>query len=171
MPGMTGEPHDPTGKLDRLRTMLATEMPIAQPLGIRVVGFEDGRLSLQAPLAQNQNHQGTAFAGSVNGLATLAGWGRVWLALLAADVDAELVIQDSSIRYLHPVTADFTASCAPPEQSALERLTTAVRKHGRGRITMAVSVRVHEHVVAEFEGRYVALASATRGREDGAPSR
>lgn len=159
------------GRLIRLKSKLAQEMPVTQALGVTVPGFQNGRLVLRAPLEQNKNHQGTAFAGSVNGLATLAGWARVWLALIEAEVEAGLVIQDSSIRYLHPVTGDFTAACAPPEPDDLDRLIRAVRKHGRGRITMSVSVRAEGEPVAEFVGRYVAITSHGRGHAGHAPSR
>lgn len=168
---MSTESSAPQGRLTRLKSKLAQEMPVTQSLGVSVVGLEGGWLVLGAPLEQNRNHQGTAFAGSVNALATLAGWARVWLALLEAEVAAGLVIQDSSIRYLLPVTSDFTASCAPPDPADLDKLIETVRKHGRGRITMTVSVRVGGRPVAEFVGRYVALGTAGRGRARHAPSR
>src|SRR5215813_9400375 len=95
--------------LEALKAILRTEMPVTQHLGIEVAGYRGGVLSLRAPLAANVNHKGTAFGGSLNVIATLACWSSLWMALLEQRVAGEIVIQDSSIRYLRPVNADFTA--------------------------------------------------------------
>ncbi|MEP6472510.1 MAG: YiiD C-terminal domain-containing protein, partial [Gemmatimonadota bacterium] len=71
----------------RLSTLLATEIPLAGRLGVTVVGTRDGALVLSAPLAFNRNHEGTAFGGSLNAVATLAGWSAVWLAVQEAGLD------------------------------------------------------------------------------------
>ena len=62
---------------DSLQRLLNTELPITRHLGLRVLVADPGRVILNAPLAPNRNHKGTAFAGSLNALATLAGWS--WL--------------------------------------------------------------------------------------------
>jgi thioesterase domain-containing protein len=90
--------------LRALRAKLAREMPVTQSLGIRVVGRQDGGLVLEAPLAANINHTGTAFAGSLNAAATLAGWGTVWLLLRERGIRAHVVLQDSTVHYVRPVT-------------------------------------------------------------------
>ncbi|TFG38857.1 MAG: thioesterase, partial [Candidatus Aminicenantes bacterium] len=56
-------------------------MPITKALGLRVIGRDGTDLIFSAPLAPNINHKGTAFAGSLNATATLAGWGTIWLLL------------------------------------------------------------------------------------------
>ena len=69
------------GLLARLGEVLAAELPITQSLGIRVESRSGGGLVLWLPLAANRNHKGAVFAGSLNAVATLAGWGALWLAL------------------------------------------------------------------------------------------
>ena len=150
--------------LTALRTKLATEMPVTQHLGITVAGIDDGTLVLQAPLEANRNHQGTAFAGSLNALATLAGWSAVWLLVHDGGLDARVVIQDSSIRYLRPVTSDFAARCARPAAAAIDRLLETVRKKGRGRIELEVSVVDSGGPAVHFVGRYVVSRGPSGGR-------
>ena len=96
--------------LAELRATLAREMPVTQHLGVEVVGRLGEALTLSAPLAANRNHQGTAFGGSLNAIATLACWSALWLALRDAEQPGVVLIQDSAIRYLRPVTTDFTAT-------------------------------------------------------------
>ena len=96
--------------LDALRTVWQEELPITGALGIAVVSAPPGALVLQMPLAPNRNHKGTAFAGSLSALTTLAGWSLLWLALREAGDHAHVVIQDSSMRYLKPVHSDAIAS-------------------------------------------------------------
>ena len=47
-------------------------------MGVKVESLDEDYLTLFAALAPNINHIGTAFGGSLHGLATLACWGVVW---------------------------------------------------------------------------------------------
>jgi thioesterase domain-containing protein len=144
-----------TPSLNALRQTLRTEMPVTQHLGIEAVSYRGGVLTLKAPLAANVNHQGTAFGGSLNAIATLACWGVLWLALRERGLTGEAVIQDSSIRFLRPVGDDFTARAGPPDPEALERLIAAIRRRGRGRIGLSAEVLDRGGVAVSFTGRYV----------------
>lgn len=151
-----------TPPLEALRATLRTEMPVTQHLGIEPAGYRHGVLTLRAPLAANVNHKGTAFGGSLNAIATLAGWSVLWLALREHDLPGEVVIQDSTVRYLRPVTGDFQARSGPPEPEALSRLLSAVRRRGRGRISLVAEVEDQGGVAVSFSGRYVVHAPAAR---------
>jgi thioesterase domain-containing protein len=140
--------------LAELRATLAREMPVTQHLGVEVVGRRGEALTLSAPLAANRNHQGTAFGGSLNAIATLACWSALWLALRDAEQPGVVLIQDSAIRYLRPVTTDFTATAElAPEK--IERLLDMIRRRGRGRITIAATVSDQSGPAVTFTGRYV----------------
>jgi thioesterase domain-containing protein len=132
-------------------------MPVTQRLGVRLVEIRHGAVSLRAPFAANTNHAGTAFAGSLNAIATLSGWATVWLLLREREIQAQVVIQDSAVRYLRPVTGDFETLCTPPSQDAIAHLVTAVTRRGKGRIELAIAVRDHQGDAVQFRGRYVAL--------------
>ena len=143
---------------EALRGKLATEIPVTQHLGVEVVRADAGGLWLSAPLSRNVNHEGTAFAGSINAVATLAAWGWTWLMLRRRNVVAHVVLQDSTIRYLLPIEGDFSAHCNAATGVSFERFLHALERHGRGRLGLTVDVRVADRTVATFEGRYVALA-------------
>lgn len=142
--------------LDALRRVWAADMPITAALGITVDAWDEDALTLAMPLAPNRNHKGTAFAGSLGAMATLAGWSTLWLLAREAGMRAHVVIQDSSMHYLLPARSDVFARCERPDETALATLWRAFRRYGRGRIPLHVDVLDdEENVVAAFAGRYV----------------
>ncbi|MFI5209739.1 MAG: YiiD C-terminal domain-containing protein [Gemmatimonadales bacterium] len=145
-------------RLAELRATLANEMPVTQHLGIEVVGRREEGPLLRAPLASNRNHQGTAFGGSLNAIATLACWSAIWLALREAEAPGIVVIQDSTIRYLRPVTTDFTA-VADLSALKIEQLMATIRRRGRGRITVTATVSDAAGPAVTFTGRYVVASN------------
>lgn len=147
-----------------LQRLLNTELPITVPLGLIVEEANAARVVLRAPLAPNRNHRGTAFAGSLNAVATLAAWS--WLTRYLADsaLNGQVVLQDSSITYTHPVSSDFTAIATAPEEPTIARFMATFRRSGRGRLRLTVEVSDAAGVAATFTGRYVAQRAAVPAR-------
>jgi thioesterase domain-containing protein len=143
--------------IQELQQTLEHEIPLTQRLELRALTYDEQGLTLGAPLAPNINHKRTAFAGSLNAVATLAGWGLLWLVLREREIPAQVVIQDSSCNYLRPVNEDFTAFCQKPTLARIERAMEALRKHGRARVELRVEVRTATGVVVSFSGRYVMI--------------
>jgi thioesterase domain-containing protein len=141
----------------RLEAALAREIPLSRAIGITVASWDGRTVRLAAPLAPNVNHQDTAFGGSLSAAATLAGWSALWLLLDAHGMQHQVVIQDASIEYMHPVTADFTVECALPEVSTVERFLTTLRERDRARLGLVATVGSPGRELVRFQGRYVAL--------------
>lgn len=139
-----------------LSATLATHFPVSRHLGVRVREASARRVILDAPLAPNRNRSGTAFAGSLNALATLAGWSWLTLHLEAEGLDPEVVLQDSSITYLKPAGSAFRAVCVAPDAAELERFGTTLARRGKARLRVAVTLVTKAGPVATFTGRYVA---------------
>lgn len=141
--------------LQELQETFFTEIPITQHIGISVASYDNRCLTLSAPLERNINHQRTAFAGSLNALVTLAGWGMLWIILKELGMTAVIVIQDSSSNYLRPVTGDFAASCYKPDQGQLAKLKNMLKKKGVARLELRAEIRQGQDVAVAFKGRYV----------------
>jgi len=141
----------------RLQAALAREIPLSRAIGITVASWDGRTVTLAAPLAPNVNHQDTAFGGSLSAAATLAGWSALWLLLDAHGLEHRVVIQDASIEYRHPVTADFTVECALPEASTVDRFLATLRERGRARLGLVATIGSRGEELVRFEGRYVAL--------------
>ena len=133
-----------------LARVLMEELPITQSLGIGVATAEVNRVVLTLPLAANRNHKGTVFAGSLNAVATLAGWS-----------------QDATIRYLEPAHGDVRATCSGVDPAELDRAMAILTRRGRARVALAVEVHdPDQRLVATLAGRYVIHR---RGRDDLTP--
>jgi thioesterase domain-containing protein len=141
-----------------LGRVLAFELPITQHLGITVEQADVAGVALRLPLAPNRNHQGTMFAGSLNAVATLAGWAAVWLEVARAGLSAAVVVQDSSIDYFRPVAGDCAARCDPPPAAARDRFLATLARHRRARLAVTVTITVGDEPAGRFHGRFVALA-------------
>lgn len=142
--------------LKELERTLHEDIPITTQLGITVLEYEADSLALKAPLDANINHKGTAFAGSIYAVATLAGWGLIWLLLREAEIAARIVIQESSIRYRLPITQDMVAICSKPSPARLEQFFVMLRRKGIARLELQTQIREGGHTAVEFTGRYVA---------------
>ena len=143
----------------RLQHELLADIPLARAMQLAVESFDGELLALVAPLAPNVNDKGCAFGGSLASVMTLAGWGLPRLALDAEGVEAEIYVQDSTIRYLAPVWHDFSAIARVAEGESLQAFVVALRERGKARL------RVHCRVplpgggdAATLEARFVALA-------------
>lgn len=146
-----------TSCLVELQETLNHEIPLTAHLGLRVAAYESGSLILAAPLAPNINHKDTAFAGSLNAVVTLAGWSLLWLVLREHRLPGKVVIQDSTIRYLRPVTRDFEARCNLPPTAELEQFVRVLRRKGRARLELHATIEEDGLRAVEFSGRYVVL--------------
>lgn len=143
---------------DRLRELQETfyrEIPITKYLGITVDSYDGERLTLKAPIGANINHKQTAFAGSLNSLVTLSGWGLLWIVLKELDITASIVIQDSTNSYLRPVTRDFSASCHKPDPANIVKLENTLRTKGKARLELRSEIHEEGEVAVSFKGRYV----------------
>ncbi len=143
--------------LQELQETLLREIPITRYLGLHVDDYRNNRLILSAPLAANINHKQSVFAGSLNAVASLAGWGRLWLLLKEYGIPGEIAIQDSTSNYIHPVKNDFTAICQPLSTEQEQQIATALEKHGKARVELNAEICSGDTTAMTFKGRYVVL--------------
>ncbi len=149
-------PGSPSFGTDYLQHRLASEFPLARHIGIVVHSADDTGMELRAPLAPNFNDKGTAFGGSLYSLAVLTGWAWVARYLSVHELDADAVIQESTIRYLLPVAGEFRASLSAPSHAQIEKFRKMLQRAGRGRICLRVDVHCGHALAARFEGVFAA---------------
>ncbi len=144
---------DETVLLEQLQHTLVAMPPVAA-MGIRIAGYDNGVLRMQAPLDVNVNDKGNAFGGSLASVMTLSGWALVSMRLGLAGKQAEVYVADSSIRYRAPVYGDLLATARLAPEQDWDDFLTLFTKRGRARVTVRAAI---EGGAAEFEGRFVAL--------------
>ena len=122
---------------------------------MRVESYDGQQLVLAAPLTLNHNHLGTAFGGSLAAVATLAGYGFLWLEL--GDRGAHVVIRESAISYRRPVRKGIRAVCRRPEENAVAAFKSEFANNGKGPIRLAVTVEEDGLAAVELNGTFVAM--------------
>jgi thioesterase domain-containing protein len=133
------------------------EIPLTRSIDVQVTAYDGTALTLSAPLAMNANHKGTAFGGSLFSLAVLAGWGLLVLKLGERHLDAELVIQDSSVQYLSPVRGDFSAQARFPDADEFERFVRTLAAAARLGRELRVLISHGGRDAVRFEGTFAAI--------------
>ena len=111
---------------------------------------------LGAPLAPNTNHHGTVFGGSASAVAVLSAWGLLHVAMVDANIEADIVVQKSSMSYELPITAEFTAEAVAPAPEKWQRFLAMLLKYKRARISIRSVLDCKGQKVGEFEGDFVA---------------
>ena len=144
--------------LGELQAILEDEIPICRQMGIGVHEGGAGGLVLRMPLVPNLNHQQTAFAGSLNALCTIAGWGSVFLLLKELGRDAKIVIRRSTIRYHEPVTsAEVFARCLPVAADARQYFVEMLDDKKQAKLDLAVEISGPQRPLVSFNGSYVVI--------------
>ena len=144
-------------QLHALESALHAQIPLTRTMDVRVLGFDQNGLRLGAALTPNLNHKMTAFGGSLNSLATLACWGLVQLLCLSKQRRAiTVIIQESHVQFLRPVTQDFEATCPLPPSPVVETFMHVLERRGRARVELEASIFAHGEIALRFSGQFVA---------------
>jgi thioesterase domain-containing protein len=141
-----------------LQARIDKEIQLAKHIGIVVESANAAGVVLRAPLQPNGNHKGTAFGGSLYSVAVLSGWAWLTRFLTVEGIEADAVIQESSMRFLAPVHGELRAHLVPPNAAQVEKFTRMLRRAGRGRIELRSRMHFDGVLAAEFDGVFVAAA-------------
>jgi thioesterase domain-containing protein len=142
-------------ELTLLRQVLHEEIPLTRTMGLQVLAYDGDSLELGAPLTPNTNHKNTAFGGSLYSMAVLTGWGLLYLKLKQLDLFAHIVIQQSEMDYLRPVTGDIKTRCSFQSPQQVDLLVKTFGKRQRARIQLETLIKQDEDDAVLFRGRYV----------------
>ena len=143
------------GLIRETNAYLHEKIPLTQAMGAEIASYDGAHLVVTAPLALNHNHLGTAFGGSLNSLATLAGYAFLWLAL--NDRTAHIVIRKSEILFHRPVRGEIRAVCQAPPAAVVEAFRETFARKGKARLELRVEIAAEEGVAVEFTGTFVAI--------------
>jgi thioesterase domain-containing protein len=144
------------------QSYLHSNIPLSVAMGVRVKVATPVHVLLSAPLAPNINHHQTVFGGSGVVLATLAAWTLLHLRLENERLEAQLVIQRSSMEYERPIAGDFEAECRFVDEPAWCRFRSTLERHGRARMTLTARLLHAAHEMGSFVGDFVALGKPGR---------
>ncbi len=131
-------------------------IPITEQMGIKLYQYTGRTLETRASLNKNINLHGTMFAGSIFSLATLTGWGMIFLQLKEKGLDGEIVLGDGNIHYHKPITMQPRALC---NIESLHGKFENLQKGKKCQVKLTVAILDSEKAVAEFTGIFWVLPS------------
>lgn len=124
-------------------------IPISEHMGIQLFQYTGKTLETRASLNKNINVHGTMFAGSIFSLATLTGWGMIFLKLREKSLAGEIVLGDGNIHYHKPITMQPRALC---NVESLDGKFELLNKDKKTCIKLQVNILDGDNPVAEFKG-------------------
>lgn len=142
--------------VEYLQELIDREIVLAKAMGVVVESADDAGIVLRAPLPPNANHKGTAFGGSLYALAVLTGWAWLTRWVASSEIDADAVIQESSMQFLVPVKGDLRAVIVPPADADIDKFRKLLLRAGRGRIRLRVEMHQGGKLATVFDGLFAA---------------
>ncbi len=140
----------------QLETYLHEHIPLSAAMGIRVLEASSLQVILRAPFKPNINHKKTVFGGSLHAVSTLACWCLMYMHTNEIP-SAEVVITQSDIDYLLPVTSDFQAQCQLPDQKSWKRFIDIYKLKGKSRIILHSTIHQNDRLAVSFTGTFAAI--------------
>lgn len=129
-------------------------IPLSAYMQLQIEQCNGYQLQCTAPLPPNINLHQTMFAGSIYTLATLTGWGILYLQLQSLGLHGAQVLADAQIRYLKPIRSQPTAvSKLAGVRGDLKPLAEGKRVKQQ----IAVQLFADGELCAEFSGLYAVI--------------
>ncbi|MGB3724601.1 MAG: bifunctional GNAT family N-acetyltransferase/hotdog fold thioesterase [Glaciecola sp.] len=132
------------------------QIPISEHMGIKLHQYTERTIETRASLNKNINLHGTMFAGSIYSLATLTGWGMIFLQLKQKGLSGEIVLGDASIHYHKPVSMKPRAIC---NIESVRGKFELLPKGKKCPVALTVDIHDNDKPVAAFTGQYWVLPS------------
>jgi len=129
-------------------------IPLSKAMNISIACYDQEKIITTCDEVFNKNLHNTMFAGSIYTLATLTGWGWVYLLLQQNNIKADIVLADANIRYHAPVEGiafaqtSFSLCAGNVDEGQVKK---KVKFH------IEVHVLSGEKIAATFKGLYFAL--------------
>lgn len=135
-------------------------IPLSEKMGVRIQQYTGQKFITTMPETGNQNPHHTLFAGSLFSLATLTGWGLIWLMLRERHLGGTIILVDAHIRYSSPIVGKPMASA---ELGSLSGDLDRLARGRKARVTLQVGLYGDDIQGALFEGVYMVLPAKPFG--------
>ena len=138
--------------LELVRQLTEEQIAFVQRSGLKAEVLEPGRVRLRMPLAGNQNHIGSMYAGALFTLAEIPGG-----ALYLTSFDAQRfypIVKEMNLRFRRPATGDIRVE-ANLSEAQIEQLQKQATEHGKAEYVLELQLTDDSgEVVAQSRGLY-----------------
>jgi len=134
-------------------------IPLSKAMDLQISFYDGDKLMTHCDADFNQNLHHTMFAGSIYTLATLTGWGWVYLAMqkqqqVQANIDGDIVLAEANIRYHKPIKGLAFGQVVDNNFSgSFDNLS----KGKKARIDLTAHIYCGDNIAATFKGSYFVL--------------
>lgn len=139
---------------NKLRDIWHKTIPLSKAMNINISHFDNEKLVTNCDPSFNKNLHNTMFAGSIYTLATLTGWGWIYLLLEKNNSQGDIVLADANIKYLAPIPG---VACAKTQHQFVEGDVVNIEKTDKARILITVNIYSGDKIAATFKGKYVVI--------------
>lgn len=147
-----------------LQDIWHSTIPLSKAMELQISYFDGQKLMTHCDADFNQNLHHTMFAGSIYTLATLTGWGWVYLALQAKKkedhkIDGDIVLAEANIKYHAPIKG---LAYGQVLQKNVSGEFSNLLQGKKARIQLIAHIYCGEKIAATFNGSYVVLPKANK---------
>lgn len=142
---------------ESLTQLLHQDIPMTQALGIEVSHLTGSEIAINAPLDGNTNVHGTAFAGSLYSVMSVAGWAMVAnMCKVQLGNLPTVVLKEASIKYRRPL-ADNLYAMGALDDKAVDQFVKQFQQHNKASIPVQVIIKSDDKTTTDFNGEYVVV--------------
>ncbi|WP_019026490.1 bifunctional GNAT family N-acetyltransferase/hotdog fold thioesterase [Colwellia piezophila] len=138
-----------------LQTTWHDTIPLSKAMNISISYFDGEELITHCDDSFNKNLHNTMFAGSIYTLATLSGWGWVYLQLQRQQLKGDIVLAKADIEYHAPITG---LGYAKVHANSVSGDFSRLKRGKNSRMALTVHLYNGDKVAATFTGSYAVLA-------------
>lgn len=145
----------------KLQDIWHATIPLSKAMALQISYYDGKKLMTHCDADFNQNLHHTMFAGSIYTLATLTGWGWVYLALQAQQkiqgkLRGDIVLAEANIKYHAPIKG---LAYGQVVQQDVSGQFDSLLQGKKARINLVAHVYCGEKIAATFNASYVVLPS------------
>lgn len=144
---------------EELQNYIRSNIPLCKAMDVHVLEASPRKVILSSPLAPNINHKKTAFGGSLHAIATMSCWALAFINFNRLKAKADLVIAESHVLYLRPVTQDILCTSLLEDSNSWNRFEKGFLKFGKSRLALQAKIFQDGHLAVEYNGQFAAVSS------------
>ncbi len=138
-----------------LQTIWHETIPLSKAMNIEISYYDGKELITHCDGDFNKNLHNTMFAGSIYTLATLSGWGWVYLQLQQLQLKGDIVLAEANIKYHAPIKG---IGYAIVSVDSVEGDFNRLNQGRNARINLTAHLYSGDNIAATFTGSYAVLA-------------
>lgn len=134
---------------ETLQDKIHRGIPLSRHMDFSVLELTEHHIKVYGGAAENVNVHGTAFAGSLYSICTLAAWGLTYSQIPQG---TSLVMARAEIKYLRPVNGDIIAECEVT-QNQLSTFLEELDQKSKARFELVVTVESNQKIAVKFNAQ------------------